>query len=505
MEKEKFISKLNIKDYSNQLEKILSKKTFSEDTKNLLLTMLYKIESAYDDYSLVNGDAKTKKEALEEILQIIENDCDKIEIVKTKESIAIPEKKKIVTYLNTRKMLYEIYQISSKKFEVSEEYEIIKPSLEETLNHGYSIASNEVIRDFDGWSWNIAAEEIENFKANLIYQILKLLVGTEFLEEWKKSKAENHVARLIYKLQCMYKTELADKIFKIINQIAILNVSQKNEQEKDRLIKIEEELQHEFNEIDNKKEFITSLWEKKKIVVREIKKIDDILNNDRRLKEEFISRNQMLDMNDRIFSLSDLAEVLEKEREELIKKLNAYNKKMEPINFIRIKTEIEDKLTLLKEIEIKNIKDKTYNAKVKELLSLVNKAIKIQIESIDNKEELIKLIYKIRYYSLIYVEKDKQVKDIIDINSLQKLIITKSCKQKNITIFSKNIKENYEIIKNILQTDIIELEKMYFKFIEEADKIILEIYDEENICKKVSFDKIEELNVKFNKKIKVFI
>lgn len=53
MEKEKLISKLNIKDYNNQLEKILSKKTFSEDTKNLLLNMLYKIENAYDDYSKI--------------------------------------------------------------------------------------------------------------------------------------------------------------------------------------------------------------------------------------------------------------------------------------------------------------------------------------------------------------------------------------------------------------------------------------------------------------------
>ena len=64
MEKEKFILKLNIKDYNNQLEKILSKKTFSEDTKNLLLSMLYKVENSYTDYSLANGDTKNKKEIL---------------------------------------------------------------------------------------------------------------------------------------------------------------------------------------------------------------------------------------------------------------------------------------------------------------------------------------------------------------------------------------------------------------------------------------------------------
>ena len=133
MEKEKFISKLNIKDYNNQLEKILSKKTFSENIKNLLLSMLYKIENAYDDYNIVNRDTKTKKEILEEILEIIENDCDTIEIIKTKESKSILEEKKIITYLNARKMLYEIYQIKHNRFEVSDEYNIVTPAIEDNI------------------------------------------------------------------------------------------------------------------------------------------------------------------------------------------------------------------------------------------------------------------------------------------------------------------------------------------------------------------------------------
>ena len=100
MEKQKLISKLNIKDYNNQLEKILSKKDFSEEIKNLLLSMLYKIENAYDDYSLVKGGTKTKKETLEEIINIIENDCEKIEIVKTKESILFQEKHLLIVISN---------------------------------------------------------------------------------------------------------------------------------------------------------------------------------------------------------------------------------------------------------------------------------------------------------------------------------------------------------------------------------------------------------------------
>ena len=244
---------------------------------------------------------------------------------------------------------------------------------------------------------------------------------------------------------------------------------------------------------------------KKKKIVEEISKIDKTINNDRKLKNEFIARNELLDMNHRIFSLSDFVEVLEKEREDLIKKLNTYSKKMEPLNFIKTKTEIETKLTLIKEIDLLKQDKKTYNQKEKELLGLVYEAIRIQINNIEGKETLINLIYKMRYYSLIYVTENEQVYNIVDVNPFQKLVITKACKLKIITIFSRNIKENYEIIKSILQTDIIELEKIYFKFIQKENKIILEIYDEDNIYKTLEFSTIEELNVKLNKKIKVFI
>lgn len=505
MEKEKLISKLNIKDYNNQLEKILSKKTFSENTKNLLLSMLYKIENAYDDYSLVNGDTKTKRETLEEILEIIEKDLDKIEIIKEQKGKSILEEKKIITYLNTRKMLYEIYQIKQAKFEVPNEYEIIKKALEYTLNQGYSIASDEVIRDFDGWSWNIVLEEIENFSSNLIYQTLKILVGHEFLEKWQKNKEEDYIAKLIEILEQKYKQELGEMLFKVINQVAILNIIQSDEEEKQRLIQIEKNLQNEFDRFDNKKEYIETLVKQKKKIVAEIKKIDNIINNDRSLKEEFIARNELLDMNHRIFSLSDFVEVLEQERDELIKKLDICSKKMEPLNFIRTKTEVESKLKLIKEIDLKNVNEKIYNTKVKELIELVCKAIKLQIESSDERENIINLIYKIRHYSLIYVDKNKQIQDMVNMNKIQKLIITKACKQKTITIFSQNIEENYEIIKNILQTDIIELEKIYFKFIKTTDKILLEIYDEDNLYKTLEILDIKELNVKLNRKIKVFI
>ena len=505
MNKEKLMLKLNIKDYNNQLEKILAKKNFSEEIKNLLLSMLYKIEAAYDDYSLVNGNTKTKKEILEEILEIIEKNCKEIEIIKTKESKSSPEEGKIITYLNTRKMLYEIYQLKQNKFKVPDEYEIIKPSLEQNLNQGYYIDSSEIIRDFDGWSWNIVVEEIENLGINLVYQIIRILIGDTFLHKWQENPNQDYVLKFNEKLENKYETKIAEQISKIINQLAILNVTKLNEEEKNRLLGIQKKLQEEFNELDDKKEYLEKLAKEKKKIVEEIKKNDNIINNDKQLKEEFIARNELLDMNHRIFSLSDFAEIIEKEKTELMKKLNKCNQKMEPINFIKTKTEIEKKLAIIKELELQNNDEKTYENKVAELLKLVCEALEIQINKAEEKENIVKLIYKIRYYGLIYISENKQVKDIVDINNIQKMIITKACKQKIVTIFSNNIKENYNILQNILQSDIIELEHIFLKFIQKNDKTVLEIYDEENLSRTIELSDIKELNVKLNKKIRVFI
>ena len=43
------------KDYNYILDKILEEKNFSEDSTNLLLNMIYKIEVSYKDYAQIKG------------------------------------------------------------------------------------------------------------------------------------------------------------------------------------------------------------------------------------------------------------------------------------------------------------------------------------------------------------------------------------------------------------------------------------------------------------------
>ena len=65
--KEDFFSRF--KDYNKELEKILDHKEFSQEAKNLLLSMFYKLEAAYQDYSTVKRHCFTKQEYLQKILE----------------------------------------------------------------------------------------------------------------------------------------------------------------------------------------------------------------------------------------------------------------------------------------------------------------------------------------------------------------------------------------------------------------------------------------------------
>ena len=82
MKKENFLEKIVQKDYSNQLEKIIETKDFSEDVKNLLQAIIYKLETSYKDYKKVKRDVETKQEYIERILKAIKENCNQIIIAK---------------------------------------------------------------------------------------------------------------------------------------------------------------------------------------------------------------------------------------------------------------------------------------------------------------------------------------------------------------------------------------------------------------------------------------
>ena len=283
MSREEIFSKLNIKDYNNELEKILEKKSFSEGTKNILLNILYKMETAYEDYNKVKVHTNTKKEMLQEMLSIIKKDCEEIELVKPKlneetklgKEKYIIEERKIISYPNEKNVCYALYNLNSNKINIDSKYNFLKRPLEKLINSGRVNDTEEIVRDFDGWSWNVLKNEIEDYVYNIVFQNIKILVGNDFLQEQIiKSKQIDFIEELNLRLKINYGEELAQKIIKGIYKISILKEISNDNRKLKEFKKLNTIMKRNLEKISNKKEYLQKLADEKKLINKDKKDID---------------------------------------------------------------------------------------------------------------------------------------------------------------------------------------------------------------------------------------
>jgi len=517
-DKEEIFSKLNIKDYNNQLENILEDKSFSEGTKNILLNILYKVETAYEDYKKVKLETRLKKDIIEEFIQIIEKDCKEIELIKPKinEKTKLGDKKFIVkkntvtSYPNEKTVFYGIYHIKENRFTINKKYNILKESMEKLLNVGYIMDREELLRDFDGWAWTIAKEDIENYMYNIIYQNIKFLVGDKFICEYIFNENQiDFIEKLEKKIKYIYDEELANKIIEGIYIISILENIKNYKDKQNELLNEKNLLQQKLDKMNNKKEYLQEIANTKKAIGKQIKEIDEIINNNKKLREKFVEENEKLNESQRIFSLSEYEEKLQNTRKELLIELKKHANLMKPMNYVKNKSNIQKNVDLLNNINFsKNLEEQEQNIFVELQINFL-KAMQRKIGKIENRKKIIDYIYLIRYYKLLYVCKEKQIKDLAEIKEqlmmAEKYLITRVCNLKAINIISHNIEKNYEIVSNILNTNIIDLDEIYLEFKNKEEKTKLTIYDDNMIDKTIEYTERLELNTKPNKKIKLFI
>ena len=490
MEKNKILSKLNIKfkDYNNELEKILEDKLFSYEAKNLLLSMLYKIENAYKDYETVKVEVPTKKEYIENLLRIIQEKALKILIVKvgTDEAKELEKAKvtykidknngEIVCFQNEMVILEALLKLDETNVNFETLYEYIKEPIEEMFNQGKIESYLEVERDFNGWSWDIVTKEIKNIEYNFLYQNLILLYGRK-LNGLKGNITENIMKMAIKKYS-------SDEHIKKLEDI--------RECKKKRLKLFE-----------NKKDFVNEMSEEKREYSKKIEIIDKTVNNNELLRKEYFARNEKLPNKEKIFSVSYLVKILEKERTELLEKINECNKIILPKEFVEQKQKLEKEVEFIDSLF--NEKSEEYIVKIcKEFLEKAK--LKISKINEENKQELIRWIYKIRYYRYIPINNSDYIKDIKeleeDFETIIKQIIKKAQKLRIWDTFTEDFELSYIVLKEIFNTKIIYLEGININFKYEDKILYVEYYDDTVI---ESTKKLEIENVKIKKKVKLFI
>lgn len=524
MEKEKIFSKFNSKDYNSELEELVEHKKYDEMAKNLLLSMLYKVETNYKDYEIVKRVSENKNSYIEEIIKIVDNKCDKIVIAKADSEEAEEMEKRGTKYLvdyltktisivhpNEKLLLYCLYKINNKQIYLEEKYNLIRNALSNLLNVGETINKMEVIRDFTGWTWDITPSEIPEITTNIIYQNLLYLLGEETIRMWTKDDITiDYIKILQQELEKNYGEEIANNILNLIYKISIIVCVEKNSREKERLKDEQMDLMEELNQMNNKEEFLANLSETRKEQNKIIKQIDKIMNDKKLLEVEFKKRNNKKNKYNQLVDINHLIEILNKERKKAWNQMEEAKKLLEPSQFVNKKKEIENQLALIEDINIEN-QQKRKHKYVIELQKNFIQALTMQLKKITQKEEIINFIYNLRYYNYLYQDEKNQIKDTKELQEqleqLQRLLIKKAYELKCIMQISKDFEENYFILKQIFLSKIIYLEGMHIKIKFNKAKMLLEIYDKELFEKSMEIPIVskENLNVKIDKKIKLIL
>ena len=505
------LKKLIKKDKNEELERILEEKQIDEQAKNLLQGILYKIEVSYKDYQKVKGLDKTEEEYVGQLILNIKKKCNQIKVVKLSQKLEDEELQKelkknkyyvgeqeIVSYPIEEKILYAIEKKSNNKKILNNKYGEATIAVSDFINIGKDIDRLEVLRDFNGWSWTTIKKEIENIDANLIYQILQILLGEKFLDNWCQDKDGiiDYFEVLTEEGGNKYGKEKIQQLKDILIKISIANdVKENKEFAKDISQKLNE-LNKEIEEYNNTEAYIEKIAEHKMKTMKELKDLEKILGQEIRLKAEYKKRNEKAPIDKKIFNIRVLKQQLNEQKQKLLNEISEDNYLLTPKNYLEEKNKKIQKKELL---EVSKFNQNQKEQLLIEFIEIFLQCLNMKIKESTEQEEIVKLIYKFRYFMCLPFNLEKNVKDVQllekDILKTEKILVKKAIEKKVIS----NVP--FEIMRHVFETRIIILEELYYKITTESEKYYVQIFDE-NISEE-KFE-IKPVNSKINKKIKIF-
>lgn len=506
------LEKIIKKDNNQELEEILENKKIDEQAKNLLQGILYKIEVSYKDYEKVKGKKQTEDKFVKEFIKNIDKRCDKISIVKPSKKLEDEEIQKeleknkyyvgeeIVSYPIEEKLLYAIEKKSRYPKILNNKYEEATVAISDLINTGKNLDRVEVLRDFNGWSWNTINKEVSNIEANLIYQTLQIILGEKFLENWCQDQDGiiDHFELFIEEMTKKYGETIAKEQKDLITQIAIFNTIKNNQKYAQEISEKIKKVDEELEKYKNNEERIVKITNHKKKLLQELNEVEKILGQKTRLKEEFDKRNKELPIEKKIFNIKVIKLEYSKRKKQLLEEIEKDNNLLNPQKYIEEKEKLSEQKEKLKIVDLEKAQAEALLIK---FIENFLKCFQILIKKTSDEEKLIKLIYKFRYFMLLPFSLRKKIKDVKDLKDIieetEKKLVQKAINKKIIS------EVPFEIMKFVFETRIITLEKLYYKISKKEDKYYVQLIDE-NVNEE-KFEITLEEKTKTNKKIKIFI
>lgn len=492
-EKEKILSKLNIKDYRNELELILENKRFDEEAKSLLLSIFYKLDNFYKDYMTVKKETEAKNNFLEEYINIIKNNCNDIKILSPQEFKGNKkyeidkENGSIKCFPNEIKLLEALYNLSEQTIELEELYFINKCYID-LLNKGKTINNTEVIRDFNGWSWKTEIDNEKNMLYNLIFQNVLILFNYNFVNQNMNKKDIVNIMKKQISNQSW--KEEGIEILNLLLKISLILYNNESAKKHKECIEQKNKINRNMSILNNRRGYISDLTKENALKIKEIQKIDIILNDINLIRNEF--EKSIQNNKNKYFCISDFVDKMELEREKFIKEIEKNNNLLSPREYLRIQDTYKMTLELYEEIE-EDKKQIDIQNKIILLQKIFLDIIEIKIKQSTTKREIYNLATQLRYYANIPYKKGKKIIDDNQISAryikICKILMKKMLELKVVDTGFKNINLNLNIIKYIFKTKIMKLDGIMIRIIFISNsKIEVEYYDGTVIENKEIFD-----------------
>ncbi len=500
-----------LKDYNAELDAILDKKTFSSNIKNLLLNLVYKLEISYRDFEVVKKGVRSKEDFLNEIIETIRLYCDNVKTVEPDSNQAKSLKRHCVKSLTNTKersvlcypteiaLLYAISDISPKYFYMESDI-LLKNRFQNALVNGYTYNNVEILRDFSGWSWDRTYPRSFEYIDNLIYYNLLVILGEKFLYDWRTYGSTRRDFIEEAKEYIRIFTD-DDEYFKSLYKLIYISTRGKEREHIDEIIKSKNE---EKEKLENRLKYIEDAKKTKEKLTKQVKKVTSVVINNELLQKQFNKLTDKTKEDKKIKSLITYKRYLMIERERMLEEIEQISFILKPINFIAYKQEIKEftdqynNIGTFEEVLIESQKN---------FLKIIYKRL-LKMKDVD---EIINVIYQLRYYRRLNVSRKTTIDDYEEIeiafDRVLKKAITLLCKMGGMKIITMDINLNYEIIKYILDTKIIKLEQIKMAFAKDVDSLLIRVYDKD-IFEKQGRKKIDmkqlSLEVKTGHKIKLF-
>lgn len=475
------------KDYKEEIANVIESRNFTQNSANLLLNMVYRIDDGYENYQTVKRDVPRKGEFFENVINELKHNCSDIiiaepntnlekELKKSKCTILTEGSsdsltKRVISYPNEKTLLYGITKAGVKPLRRNASAE--EKAVMTTLNIGKCISTAEVLRDFNGWAWSVIDKEVESTECNVVYVFISMLMGYEFA-----SKANYEM------IEKTFPKKFMDELKKVSIQFFMSYDKEENE----AILKNLADNKRKLAKMKNQSSFVAEIAEKKKAALSEIRKIDELLNDSKMMKKSYLAYNKKMPAEKKIFSVSHYEDIIEKLRVDANHKLEELNKLQNPVQFM----EARDRL----EYQIKFYEEKTDISKFeKEFIKLFEEKIKHTTD----KKKILDLIYQVRYLNFLPNCK-------MNLERLKEILIPLAIKHNVLAPISNNDKLDYKILKGLFDSQVVALDNLTIKLASRENVINVELYEGNTLDRSYNVVLPEGSNIEIRKtkKTKIF-